>query len=105
MYDTTIYLLNQLINEAVCHGGDSGGAYWQNKNSLVDSINTLLKSMDMDKEYEAVFIKDMIENYSNLKKCFTSVYIKNKSIWTNVLILPKDRSQFSTDDNDFENIF
>ena len=103
MWDTKIYLLNQIINDAVCHGADSGGAYWQNKNGLVDSVSTLLKSMGMDKEYEAVFIKDMIENYS--KKCFTSVYIKNKSIWTNVLILPKDKSQFSTDDNDFENIF
>ena len=105
MWDTKIYLLNQIINDAVYHGTNSGGAYWQNKNSLVDSINTLLKSMSMDNEYEAVFIKDIIENYSNLKKCFTSVYIKNKSIRTNVLIFPKDRSQFDTDDNDLKNIF
>lgn len=105
MCDTTIYLLNQLINEAVYHGGDSGGSYGQNRNGLVDSINTLLKSMGMDKEYEAVFIKDIIENYVDLKKCFISTYIKNKSIWTNILILPKDRNQINVENDSFENIF
>lgn len=105
MYDTTIYLLNQLINEAVCHGGDSGGAYWQNRNKLIDSIDTVLKALKLDKDYEPITLNDAMENSFDFSKCVTSTYARNRCMWTDILILPKDRSQINVEDDSFENIF
>lgn len=105
MCNTTICLLNQLINEAVCHGGDSGGSYGQNRNKLIDSINTVLKSLKLGKDYEPVLFNDMTEESLVFSKCVTTVYTKNKCIWTDILILPKDRNQIIIEDDSFENIF
>ena len=105
MRNITICLLNQLINEAVCHGGDSGGSYGQNRNKLIDSIDTVLKALKLDKDYEPVVLNNVIEDSFDFSKCATSVYARNRSMWTDILILPKDRSQIDVKDDSFENIF
>ena len=105
MYDTTIYLLNQLINEAVCHGGDSGGSYGQNRNKLIDSIDTVLKALKLDKDYEPVVLNGAMEDSFDFSKCVTSVYARPRCMWTDLLILPKDRSQINVEKDSFENIF
>jgi len=105
MCNTTICLLNQLINEAVCHGGDSGGSYGQNRNKLIDSIDIVLKALKLDKDYEPVVLNDVMEDSFDFSKYVTSVYARNRSMWTDILILPKDRNQINVEDDSFENIF
>lgn len=105
MCDTTICLLNQLINEAVCYGGDAGGAYRQNRGKLIGSINTILKKLKLDEDYEPVSLNGVMEESFDFSKCVTSVYARNRCIWTDILILPKDRNQINVEDDSFENIF
>lgn len=44
--------LNLLIEEAVCDGGDSGGAYHQNGFDLVESIYIVLDILGLQDKYE-----------------------------------------------------
>lgn len=44
--------LNLLIEEAVCDGGDAGGAYHQNQHDLVESINIVLDTLGLQNKYE-----------------------------------------------------
>lgn len=46
--------LNILINEAICHGADAGGSYGQNEKNLVKAINSVVKTLGLDDEYEVV---------------------------------------------------
>lgn len=46
--------LNILINEAICHGADSGGSYDQNEKNLVKAIKSIIKVLGLEDEYEVV---------------------------------------------------
>lgn len=50
--------LNVLINEAVCHGADSGGSYAQNEENLIEAIESVIKALGLDDEYEVVNCKE-----------------------------------------------
>lgn len=50
--------LNVLINEAVCHGADSGGSYAQNEKKMVKAIESVIKALGLEYEYEVVNCKE-----------------------------------------------
>ena len=47
--------LNSLIKEAIDHGGDSGGPYYSNPDDLINATNKILKTLELDNEYIAVW--------------------------------------------------
>lgn len=49
--ELVVKALNNLIEQAVCDGGDPGGAYHQNEDELVKAMNEILAILDLDKEY------------------------------------------------------
>ena len=54
-----IGLINTIIEEAVCHGADSGyGSYRENKVKLLESIKTWLKFRDLGDLYEIIEFDD-----------------------------------------------
>jgi len=55
MIDTIVFSINRLINEAVSHGGDSGGAYLQNATKLYKAVQSLLNNLHLNQEYEPIF--------------------------------------------------
>lgn len=44
-------LMNRIIDEAVVHGADTGGAYYQNEEGLESAINTWLHYKKIDNIY------------------------------------------------------
>ena len=46
--------INILINEAICHGADTGKSYEQNERNLVRAIKSLIECLGLDDEYEVV---------------------------------------------------
>lgn len=44
--------LNSLIKEAIDHGGDLGGPYYSNPDDLINATNKILKTLELDNEYE-----------------------------------------------------
>jgi len=50
--EVIVKALNLLIEEAVCDGGDSGGAYHQNEHDLIESINIVLDTLGLQDKYE-----------------------------------------------------
>ena len=57
--------LNFLIEEAVCDGADSGGAYNQNEHDLIESINTVLNTLGLQDKYEVARHTDCLRYWSN----------------------------------------
>lgn len=49
-----VNLINDLIEEAVCDGADSGGAYHQNIAKLVTVANNLLDCLGLSQYYEVI---------------------------------------------------
>lgn len=47
-----INLINQIVAEAVWHGADCGGAYYQNEEALSEALNDWLGYKSLDDEYE-----------------------------------------------------
>lgn len=43
--------INKIINEAIDHGGDSGGAYYCNREGLIKEMSDLLRWTGLNKEY------------------------------------------------------
>lgn len=43
----TVKLLNDLISQAVLHGGDSGGPYYVNHEELRRSVNELIDHLNL----------------------------------------------------------
>lgn len=56
--EAVIRALNILIEEAVCDGGDPGGAYHQNEHGLIESINVVLNTLGLQDKYEVVKYED-----------------------------------------------
>lgn len=52
--ENIVKALNLLIEEAVCDGGDAGGAYHQNGHDLVESINIVLDVLGLQDKYEVI---------------------------------------------------
>lgn len=46
-----IEILNNLIREAVMHGGDAGGPYCSNTKGIKDAINKYLKFFKLDNDF------------------------------------------------------
>lgn len=65
-----IKALNLLIEEAVCDGGDSGGAYHQNEHDLIEAINIVLDTLGLQDKYEVVKHEDSLY--------WSDYYIKRK---------------------------
>lgn len=63
--------LNLLIEEAVCDGGDAGGAYHQNEQNLIKSINSVLDILGLRDKYEVAKHEIFCSYWSNY-------YIKEK---------------------------
>lgn len=49
-----IELINLLIRESVAHGGDAGGAYFSNTNSLLNTIENYLEYKGIKDQYEVI---------------------------------------------------
>lgn len=47
-----IYLINRIVGEAVWHGADCGGAYYQNEESLLKALNDWIRHKSLYDEYE-----------------------------------------------------
>ena len=60
-----IQLMNKIIEQAVIHGGDDGGAYFCNPNGIEKAIKNWLKFKGLDKEY--IVIMTEISYYDNEK--------------------------------------
>lgn len=43
--------MNNIIAEAIEHGGDSGGAYYSNRDGLIKEMHYFLRWAGFDKEY------------------------------------------------------
>lgn len=50
--ETIIKLLNNVIEEAVKHGGDSGGPYLQNQYGLIVAVSNFLNCINLSHDYE-----------------------------------------------------
>lgn len=50
--------LNILINEAICHGADGAGSYAQNEEKMVKAIESVIKALELEYEYEVVNCKE-----------------------------------------------
>lgn len=46
-----IEILNNLICEAVTHGGDAGGPYYSNTKGIVDAIDKYLEFFKLDNDF------------------------------------------------------
>ena len=76
--NAVVQLLNDLIEEAVCDGADSGGAYHMNQQNLMIAATNLLHSLNLT-DYEVISTED----YTH---------------WSTIKIVPKYDS-FSVEDN------
>ena len=56
--------LNDVIRQAICHGGDSGGAGYVNNTGLRNSVKNLLVVLNIDKEFKISDI-DSYGDYAN----------------------------------------
>lgn len=66
-YSLEIYCdyLNDIIEQAIIHGGDVGGAYFVNKEELIKSIKTFIDWTGLNKYliiYKSDFPKLLIKN-------------------------------------------
>ena len=52
--DTLLKLVNSIIAEAIEHGGDSGGAYYNNAEGLRDKMTCLLRWCGLQDEFVIV---------------------------------------------------
>lgn len=64
--EAVVNLLNQVIEEAVKDGGDSGGAYHQNQENLYIAISNLLDCLTLSRDYEVVDTQNFYD-WSNIK--------------------------------------
>lgn len=69
--ESLVKALNLLIEEAVCHGGDAGGAYHQNEYNLIEAINTVLDILGLQDKYE-------VAKYGIWDSQWSDLYIKEK---------------------------
>ncbi len=64
--NSVVKLLNNLIEEAVRDGADSGGAYHMNQENLMLAANNILNSLNLVDDYEVILI-DSYTNWSNIR--------------------------------------
>lgn len=50
-HDRLIERVNKIITEAIEHGGDSGGAYFSNRDGLIHEMKRFLNWTGLDREY------------------------------------------------------
>lgn len=55
-----IRIINNIIEQAIYHGGDIGGPYYCNKNDLMIAIFELIKYKGLENQYDIVD-DDMIQ--------------------------------------------
>lgn len=53
--DKELELINDIIHMAIFHGGDGGGAYFSDAESLNESIQEWLVFRELDKEYTTTY--------------------------------------------------
>lgn len=58
-----IKLINMIIEEAVFHGGDRGGAYFSNEKDLVKCMEKYLKETNLDNAF-CVTISEHIPHFA-----------------------------------------
>ena len=68
--EVIVEALNNLINEAVCDGGDGGGPYHQNQYDLIESMNNVLDILGLRDKYEVAKCEEDIY--------WSNYYIKRK---------------------------
>ena len=51
-----IALINRIVAEALWHGADPGGGYYQNEEGLVESLNDWIAHRSLYNAYEIQFI-------------------------------------------------
>lgn len=61
-----VNLINDLIEEAVCDGADSGGAYHLNTINLIIAANNLLDCLGLSQYYEVIETNEY-SNWSIIK--------------------------------------
>lgn len=59
--DKEIKLINEIIAQAVIHGGDSGGPYCSNGNNLIKALKDWLSAKELEDQY-----KIGIKSYYNI---------------------------------------
>lgn len=50
-YDCLVKKINSMLDEAISHGGDSGGAYYSNRDGLIKEMRDFLKWSGLDKMF------------------------------------------------------
>lgn len=55
--------MNNIIAEAIEHGGDSGGAYYSNRDRLIKAMHNLLSWASIEKEYGIMDENGMLRFY------------------------------------------
>lgn len=79
---TKINLMNQIIDEAVKHGADSGGSYANNEEDLAKAVEEWLKFEGYNDEYEVIY--DIYGHWSN-------VGIVEKDLALKLILSPKEK--------------
>lgn len=52
-----INFINNIIIQAIIHGGDSGGPYYCNEKELYNSIKQLIIQNNLEHDYEIAFLR------------------------------------------------
>ena len=76
MNEHIVEALNDVINEAIYHGGDSGGAYYTNSEDLMYSVNRLLSVLNLDTEYKI----SELDRYGDYANCYAAIIPKENNI-------------------------
>lgn len=62
-----VAMLNNVIEEAIMHGGDSGGPYYSNNKNLMESVRNILTFLEIDDIYKISDL-DKYGDYASLEK-------------------------------------
>lgn len=65
--NAVVNLINNLLDEAVCDGGDAGGAYHQNTDNLIVATSNLLNCLGLSEDYQIIETKDDCTSWSIVK--------------------------------------
>lgn len=63
-----IDMLNELIEEAIVHGGDTGGPYFSNPEGLEEIMKKILEALGLSDVYEIDLDDEYGPEYLNFKK-------------------------------------
>lgn len=61
-----VKLINDLIDNAVHHGADCGGAYFTNEEGLIESARNLLDALDLNERYAVKKLPGWHDSWSDI---------------------------------------